>query len=215
MKVTAAFLGLVLHGFALGSAAAFVKTINVRLHKGYTLSDLSRLPIPESVSQVRKMIQFPMGDLERRAARGTNSASATKALAKMNLWHTVVLDDGADAQAIAQGLQDNSIVDVIEVIDKPGSRPSWPRGRKPVSHRALQTDTPDFESDQGYLNPAPEGIDAEFAWTQTGGTGKGVKIYDAEWSWNLDHEDLLLDIPILSSGKTRCKSRGKPRLLEF
>ena len=53
-------------------------------------------------------------------------------------------------------------------------------------------DRDDFQALQGYLKPASEfGIDAEYAWTIPGGTGKNVTITDIEYAtWNLDHEDL-------------------------
>lgn len=50
--------------------------------------------------------------------------------------------------------------------------------------------TPDFTGRQGYLNPAPVGIDARYAWTLPGGLGQGVRVIDCEWSWNFSHEDL-------------------------
>jgi hypothetical protein len=37
-----------------------------------------------------------------------------------------------------------------------------------------------YEYLQKYLDPAPVGIDARFAWTQPGGTGKNIKIIDIE-----------------------------------
>jgi serine protease len=43
---------------------------------------------------------------------------------------------------------------------------------------------------QGYLDPAPNGIDAEFAWTVAGGAGAGQRFVDLEQGWTLDHEDL-------------------------
>ena len=43
---------------------------------------------------------------------------------------------------------------------------------------------------QGYLNPAPGGIDAVYAWTYPGGGEAGVKLVDVEAGWHLDHEDL-------------------------
>jgi len=49
--------------------------------------------------------------------------------------------------------------------------------------------TPDFTSRQGYLDAAPEGIDAHYAWRLAGGRGNGVRIIDIEWGWNFDHED--------------------------
>lgn len=50
--------------------------------------------------------------------------------------------------------------------------------------------TPDFTSRQGYLCPAPEGIDAYWAWLRPGGTGRGVTVIDVEGAWQLGHEDL-------------------------
>jgi hypothetical protein len=43
---------------------------------------------------------------------------------------------------------------------------------------------------QGYLDPAPDGIDAEYAWTFVGGDGAGQRFIDLERGWTLDHEDI-------------------------
>jgi hypothetical protein len=51
--------------------------------------------------------------------------------------------------------------------------------------------TPDFTEQQGYLDAAPGGIDARYAWTVPGGTGIGVQIIDIEGAWQFTHEDLL------------------------
>lgn len=50
--------------------------------------------------------------------------------------------------------------------------------------------TPDFTARQGYLEAAPGGIDARYAWTQSGGGGYGIEIIDIEGSWRFSHEDL-------------------------
>jgi len=50
--------------------------------------------------------------------------------------------------------------------------------------------TPDFTSRQGYLRPAPEGVDAYWAWQRPGGMGQGVTVIDVEGAWQLGHEDL-------------------------
>ena len=44
---------------------------------------------------------------------------------------------------------------------------------------------------QGYLEPAPNGIDAKYAWTCTGGDGAGTNVVDLEYGWDLNHEDLV------------------------
>ncbi len=54
----------------------------------------------------------------------------------------------------------------------------------------ITTTTPDFTSRQAYLNEAPIGIDARFAWSIPGGKGTGIKIIDCESNWNFVHEDL-------------------------
>lgn len=51
--------------------------------------------------------------------------------------------------------------------------------------------TPNFTSSQIYLDPAPAGIDARYAWSIAGGRGAGVRIIDCEWGWNFSHEDLI------------------------
>lgn len=51
-------------------------------------------------------------------------------------------------------------------------------------------ETDSFQDKQTYLNRAPTGIDAKYAWTIPGGKGKLVKIIDIEQGWNLNHEDL-------------------------
>jgi subtilisin family serine protease len=49
--------------------------------------------------------------------------------------------------------------------------------------------TPSFESYQGYLGAAPQGIDAPAAWRR-GVRGAGVWFADIEGGWNAAHEDL-------------------------
>jgi hypothetical protein len=53
--------------------------------------------------------------------------------------------------------------------------------------------TPDFAARQIYLQPAPAGIDAVYAWTQPGGSGAGVRIIDIEGEWRFTHEDLTVN----------------------
>lgn len=43
---------------------------------------------------------------------------------------------------------------------------------------------------QGYLDAAPVGIGAEYAWLWPGGDGAGQSFVDLEYGWRLSHEDL-------------------------
>lgn len=89
-----------------------------------------------------------------------------------------------------------------------------PRGQLPVaapqglnnmlpSPAAPPQTTPDFTDRQGYLDAAPDGIDARYAWSQPGGTGSGVQIIDIEWSWNLTHDNLIRHDAPLYGGAPR------------
>lgn len=49
----------------------------------------------------------------------------------------------------------------------------------------------DLEPLQGYLEPAPVGMDVRYAWTLDGGRGENVRIIDIEIGWNLAHTDLV------------------------
>lgn len=51
-------------------------------------------------------------------------------------------------------------------------------------------ETPDFTPRQGYLEPAPAGVDARAAWSVEGGDGAGVGVIDIEGAWRFTHEDL-------------------------
>lgn len=53
---------------------------------------------------------------------------------------------------------------------------------------------------QGYIDAAPQGIDARAAWAKTGGDGTNVHIVDIEQGWNLNHEDLVAADIRLASG---------------
>ncbi len=51
--------------------------------------------------------------------------------------------------------------------------------------------SPDFSGQQGYLEAAPSGVDARYAWTLDGGTGANVRVIDVELGgWQFTHEDL-------------------------
>lgn len=49
----------------------------------------------------------------------------------------------------------------------------------------------ELEAFQGYLDPAPLGMDVRYAWTLPGGRGENIKIIDIEVNWNLNHNDLV------------------------
>jgi hypothetical protein len=90
----------------------------------------------------------------------------------------------AEADALAKTLaKDWKAVQYAYVESPPAPPPAVnPPGNNPLTwgpHGQL------------YLEPAPLGIDAKFAWTVPGGDGTGIKFIDIEKGWTLDHEDLV------------------------
>ncbi|WP_405596209.1 S8 family serine peptidase [Streptomyces sp. NBC_01410] len=83
---------------------------------------------------------------------------------------------------------------------KPGAVPARTAPQGPPAPAALTEEakrlkegapaTPDYTGRQGYLRPAPEGVDAYWSWQRPGGSGQGVTVVDVEGAWQLGHEDL-------------------------
>lgn len=78
------------------------------------------------------------------------------------------------------------------------------------SYRELSTSDPvvndaddTYAAGQDYLDAAPTGIDARWAWTQANGEGAGVAFVDLEQGWFPSHEDLVAKSPTLIFGDNR------------
>jgi serine protease len=92
-------------------------------------------------------------------------------------WFTVDAPRGMGSEDLAALLRRWEIVEQAEP-DAPAVDPVAP------------ADDP-RSPNQGYLDPAPDGIDAEFAWGRPGGDGMGQRVVDLEQGWTLNHEDLV------------------------
>jgi hypothetical protein len=108
---------------------------------------------------------------------------ARKPVPSLGSWQRLEVSRAADIPRLLADL--NALAEVDTAYLAPALAP--PPGRPD----ALAS--PDLTGRQAYLGPAPDGIDARFARTQTGGDGEGVKLIDLEYSWVLSHEDLQLD----------------------
>jgi Subtilase family len=93
---------------------------------------------------------------------------------------------------IARGM--SRLPAVMSAFVKPGAEPPvWLEAVDLAAPPLFEAPpvTPDFTPRQAYLDPAPGGIDARFAWTRAGGRGAAVQIIDIEGAWRFTHEDLL------------------------
>ncbi|SDQ91942.1 Subtilase family protein [Rhizobiales bacterium GAS113] len=98
----------------------------------------------------------------------------------------VASDDQLDV--IAERLRKVATVKAAYV--KPAAQPPINKMLPTAGPPSAAAGTPDFQPRQAYLNAAPGGVDAAFAWTQPGGRGDGINIVDVEGEWRVSHEDL-------------------------
>jgi hypothetical protein len=103
-------------------------------------------------------------------------------------YHVEAPDEHLDK--LAEELRRLAVVEGA-YVKAPGEPPQYRLNEMLPSADEPPAITPDFTPRQRYLDAAPVGVDARYAWTQSGGRGAGVRIVDCEWNWNFSHEDLL------------------------
>lgn len=160
-------------------------TIHVKFRQGINVDlPLEALPpsLRNAVASHTKVFSLPKQKLNELQARGNSRVGTT--LPDLSLWVELTLQSGTDAAAFLEELKRVPSVEIAEPAPLPQRPPHV---------------TPDFTGKQGYLGPAPAGIDARFSWTIPGGNGSGVTIYDVEFAWHQTHDDLskAYGIPLL------------------
>jgi hypothetical protein len=133
--------------------------------------------------------------LEERKRTGEELGG--RQLADLNLYFEVPLLPGTSARDVADVIERLNALDSVEVAyAEPRPEPAMVDFGMSAAVRTLLAaadippTTPLYESRQGYLNAAPSGIDARYAWTVAGGSGAGVRIVDIEGGWRTTHEDM-------------------------
>lgn len=106
-----------------------------------------------------------------------------------------------DLDAIAARLREDDAVDGA-YVKPPAEPPIAPYDTIETATTDAPPVTPNFEVRQGYLDPAPQGVDARSAWTVPGGRGAGVRMIDIEGAWRFTHEDLLANQGGVIGGNT-------------
>jgi len=137
---------------------------------------LRLLPLVESLDPKRLV------ELAHRARRTDPEVQ----LPDFSSWYQVVCPPSVNPDELAKALRQQEMVETAYVM-RPGPPPVNP------------TDDP-RSTNQGYLDAAPNGIDARYAWGFPGGDGIGIGVVDMEQGWNLNHEDLAAAGITLISG---------------
>ena len=173
--------------------------IQVKFKEGTDVHPPSR-PLPpdllNSVGRITRLFTLPEEEIDQLRAMGEQVSR--NPLPNLNLWFQITLKPGADAATFIENLRRLDSVETAEPAALAAPPPAT---------------TPDFTANQGYLGPAPDGIDAIFSATIPGGNGNGIKLYDVEYAWNQTHEDLSKanGVPLLQRSWYSCSWRSDSR----
>lgn len=113
-------------------------------------------------------------------------AAPSAALQMDRFYHVSAPDE--QLEDLHGRLLKHALVEAVYI--KPPTHFAVLMNRMAPSPYAAPSITPDFTGRQGYLDPAPGGVDARYAWTVNGGDGSGINVIDIEGEWQFTHEDL-------------------------
>ena len=134
--------------------------------------------------------------------------SAGEELADLDLYYTFAAKDFKDLVAQEKFMNELNKFRSIELVE--AAFLTEGASLKTTSSIAIpQARTPDLSASQGYLDAAPTGINARYAWTLAGGRGDGVKVTDVEYDWVTDHEDFAADSTRFWGGRSICNYDGE------
>lgn len=127
------------------------------------------------------------------ASRAAIHAAQTASLPELSGYYSVTVAPDKMEKLAAELLKDPTVE--AAYVKPPCSPPVWldenEDGPPDSAPDGEEAPTASFVARQLYLEVAPGGIDARYAWTRTGGKGQGVRIIDVEGAWRFTHEDLL------------------------
>ncbi|WP_340102449.1 immunoglobulin-like domain-containing protein [Rhodohalobacter sp. 8-1] len=140
-------------------------------------------------SMVRVERLFSASDDRLREIRKRGQLRSERRIPALEAWYRIIVKEDTDIEDFINRLLSLPYIEIAEQAAVPVPAPFFPGEIKETPSLKLAT-TPLFEDLQGYLEPAPDGIDAFYSWDFPGGNGAGFTVYDVEYSWNQSHEDL-------------------------
>ncbi|MDD9911354.1 MAG: S8 family serine peptidase [Ahrensia sp.] len=155
-----------------------------------SIAGASTDPTQKVLDKYKAVLKPLFGPTEERvtALVGRQAAEASAPLAELSGFYKVQAEE-KDLEKIQKDLLDGGLFDAAYI--KPGTEDPVEINTMTAVADPAPSSTPDFTARQIYLNAAPEGINARWAWQQAGGRGHGVHIIDIENAWRFTHEDLL------------------------
>ncbi|WP_088363985.1 S8 family peptidase [Bacillus cereus] len=112
-------------------------------------------------------------------------------------YYIVETQDDIDVQTLLTKIEKSSLVETAYLQEEEA-----PPAERLPNLSVNPYDEPRLTR-QGYLEPAPLGINAPYAWSIKGGDGKGTTFVDMEYGWLFNHEDLVNQKIELISGQNK------------
>ena len=149
-----------------------------------------------SVLKNYKANLIPIFGSENRLVNMPRMASAAFEKASIDAASFYLVEAEGNLNALAKAMLNEGIVEAAYV--KPPAEPpvimdEEMRMAAPNLTEDAPPVTPNFTARQLYLDAAPGGINARYAWTLAGGKGDGIRIIDIEGAWRFTHEDLRIN----------------------
>jgi len=170
----------------------FQENLTMRLRNGVPRSQ-SRTMASQSVTALAKLSvggvwlrSHTLSEARLDELRRAGGARSGRPLPDLNSYMRLKLPPGMDAVTAVRLFAALDSVEAAYLIPKP----------------VIMADVADYSTPDGpvaslatnpyqrYLDPAPAGIDARWAWNAVYGNGAGMRICDVEYDYNADHEDL-------------------------
>ncbi len=143
---------------------------------GKSMGEINRVIAGRSRGEIRRLAHKSPEQVEKETFLLERKTGHQ--LADMNNYFIIPVSSPAEAEDLVNRL--NRLPEVEIAYPEP----------RPAPAVDIPPTTPDYDSVQYYLRPAPGGIDADYGRTIAGGNGAGIRIIDVEGNWQFDHEDL-------------------------
>ncbi len=144
--------------------------------------------LTETVKAKQQRLFNQNSEQELDNSRQTGEDNTFKELPDLNSYFIIELK-GLNKLQVEYLVDELNNLNVVEIAYVP-SKFSLPVIGKPQDKAPV---TGNLTTRQGYLDAAPAGIDARWAWQNRKARGNGIRLTDIEYAWNLDHEDLGFD----------------------
>lgn len=158
-------------GTLVGTPAADISPVHTILENWFAIHEVKRL--------------FSLSEDVLAEQRLEAEMMSQRTMPDLNLYYAFYLDARTSTNEVNALLEELNALPVVQTAYY--EPPALPAGGIDISPV-----TPLYVDQQGYLDPAPVGVNARFGWSYPGGDGAGVRVVDVEGGWQVTHEDLPL-----------------------